>query len=131
MVENGVPECGDRRDRRKPAAPPRRAELRATEEEEPMPAYVIADVQVTDPAAYEPYRPLAAASIARFGGRFIVRGGAVSLLEGAPEPERIVVIEFPDAATARRWYHSDEYQQALKIRQSASHGRLILVEGAG
>ncbi len=96
-----------------------------------MPAYVIADVQVTDPAAYEPYRPLAAASIARFGGRFIVRGGKADLLEGEPPPERIVVIEFPDAEAAGRWYHSEEYQSALKIRQSASRGRLILVEGAG
>jgi uncharacterized protein (DUF1330 family) len=132
MVKNGVPECGDRRDRRKPAVS-RRAVIDCArpDEEEPMPAYVIADVRVTDPAAYEPYRPLAAASIARFGGRFIVRGGEASLLEGTPEPERIVVIEFPDAATARRWYHSDEYQTALKIRQAASHGRLILVEGTG
>jgi uncharacterized protein (DUF1330 family) len=96
-----------------------------------MPAYVIADVQVTDPTAYEPYRPLAAASIARFGGRFVVRGGEALLLEGAPAPQRIVVIEFPDAETARRWYRSEEYQQAVKIRQSASTGRLILAEGAG
>ena len=59
-----------------------------------MTAYVIADVQVTDAAAYEPYRPLAAASIAQFGGRFLVRGGPVELLEGEPQPERIVVIEF-------------------------------------
>jgi uncharacterized protein (DUF1330 family) len=95
-----------------------------------MAAYVIADIRVTDPAAYEPYRPLAAASIARFGGRFLVRGGQTVLLEGAPAPERIVVIEFPDAATAQRWYQSEEYQAALKIRQAASHGRLILVDGA-
>lgn len=95
-----------------------------------MPAYIIADVEVTDPAGYEPYRPLAAASIARFGGRFLVRGGAAELLEGAPAPNRTVVIEFPDAGTARRWYRSEEYQRALKIRQAASRGRLILVEGA-
>ena len=95
-----------------------------------MPAYIIADIQVTDAAAYEPYRPLAAASIARFGGRFVVRGGKIDLLEGQPEPERIVVIEFPDADTARRWYRSGEYQNALKIRQSASRGRVFLVEGA-
>lgn len=96
-----------------------------------MSAYVIADVQVTDPAAYELYRPLAAASIARFGGRFIVRGGKVELLEGAAEPQRMVVIEFADAEVARRWYRSEEYQKALKIRQSAStQARLILVEGA-
>jgi uncharacterized protein (DUF1330 family) len=96
-----------------------------------MPAYIVADIQVTDPAAYDDYRPLAAASIARFGGRFVVRGGRVDLLEGEPLPERIVVIEFPDADTARRWYHSAEYQSALKIRQSASSGRVFLVEGAG
>jgi uncharacterized protein (DUF1330 family) len=96
-----------------------------------MPAYVIADVQVTDPAGYEPYRPLAAASIARFGGRFVVRGSAADLLEGAPAPQRVVVIEFPDADTARRWYYSDEYQQALKIRQANSTGRVILVDGTG
>lgn len=96
-----------------------------------MPAYLIADVEVTDPAGYEPYRPLAAASIARFGGRFLVRGGAAELLEGSPAPNRTVVIEFPDIETARRWYRSEEYQSALKIRQAASRGRLILVEGAG
>jgi len=95
-----------------------------------MPAYIIADIQVTDPAGYDQYRPLAAASIARSGVRFVVRGGEVDLLEGAPAPERIVVIEFPDADTARRWYSSEEYQKALKIRQSASRGRVFLVEGA-
>jgi uncharacterized protein (DUF1330 family) len=95
-----------------------------------MPAYVIADVKVTNPAGYETYRPLAAASIARFGGRFVVRGGAAELLEGAPAPERIVVIEFPDADTAKRWYFSDEYQEALKIRQANSTARVILVDGA-
>ena len=96
-----------------------------------MSAYIIADIQVSDPVAYDDYRPLAAASIARFGGRFIVRGGKVDLLEGEPQPERIVVIEFPDADTARRWYQSEEYQTALKIRQAASRGRVLLVEGAG
>lgn len=96
-----------------------------------MPAYIIADVYVTDATGYEPYRPLAAASIARFGGRFVVRGGNADLLEGTPEPARVVVIEFPDAETARRWYRSDEYQQALKIRQANSTARVILVEGAG
>jgi uncharacterized protein (DUF1330 family) len=94
----------------------------------PMTAYVIADLQVTDIAAYEPYRPLAAASIARFGGRFLVRGGPVELLDGELPPDRIVVIEFPDAETARRWYRSEEYQRARKIRQTASRGRLFLVK---
>jgi uncharacterized protein (DUF1330 family) len=96
-----------------------------------MPAYIVAEIHITDPVAYDEYRPLAAASIARFGGRFIVRGGEVDLLEGEPQPERIVVIEFPDAETARRWYRSEEYQAALRIRQAASRGRVLLVEGAG
>jgi len=91
---------------------------------------VIADVQVTAAAAYEPYPPLAAASIAKFGGRFLVRGGPVELLEGESQPDRIVVIEFADAETARCWYRSEEYQRALQIRQAASRGRLFLVEGA-
>jgi uncharacterized protein (DUF1330 family) len=95
-----------------------------------MPAYIIAEIQVTDPTAYEGYRPLAAASIARFGGRYVVRGGKLDLLEGEPVPGRIVVIEFPDADAARRWYRSEEYQKALRIRQSASRGRVFLVEGA-
>ena len=95
-----------------------------------MPAYVIADIEITDPAGYEAYRPLAAASVARFGGRFLARGGKAVLLEGAPAPERIVVAEFADAAAARRWYDSEEYQAALKIRQANSRGRVILVEGA-
>jgi uncharacterized protein (DUF1330 family) len=96
-----------------------------------MPAYVIAEVKVTNPEGYEPYRPLAAESVARFGGRFLVRGGKADLIEGEPAPERVVVIEFPNADAARRWYFSPEYQQALKIRQANSSGRLILVEGAG
>jgi uncharacterized protein (DUF1330 family) len=95
-----------------------------------MAAYVIAEIRVTDPAGYEPYRPLAAASIARHGGRFLARGGTAVLLEGVQAPERVVVIEFPDAAAAERWYQSEEYQAALKIRQAASAGRLILVDGA-
>jgi uncharacterized protein (DUF1330 family) len=98
--------------------------------EDQVTAYIIADIQVTDAAAYDRYRPLAAASIAQFGGRFLVRGGKVDLLEGEPEAERIVVIEFPDIGTARRWYRSEEYQDALKIRQAASRGRLLLAEGA-
>ncbi len=96
-----------------------------------MPAYVLAEVAVRDAVLYEPYRPFASASIARFGGRFIVRGGPAVLLEGEGAPERIVVIEFPDAQRARQWYESAEYQKAAKIRQSASRARLVLVEGVG
>ena len=95
-----------------------------------MAAYVIADVEVTNPAGYEPYRALAGASIAQYGGRFVVRGGAAERLEGPDEPARLVVIEFADAAAARRWYNSPEYQKAIPIRQANSRGRVFLVEGA-
>jgi len=94
-----------------------------------VPAYVVAEIEVTNPGEYDRYRPLAGASIAQYGGKFLSRGGAVELLEGSPEPKRIVVIEFADAAAARRWYGSPEYQAALKIRLAASRGRVLLVEG--
>ncbi|MBV9862576.1 MAG: DUF1330 domain-containing protein [Alphaproteobacteria bacterium] len=96
-----------------------------------MPAYIVADIEVTDPAEFDRYRPLAAATIAKFGGRYAVRGGTVELLEGGPEPSRIVMLEFPDMAAARRWYNSEEYQDALKIRLASARGRVFLVEGAG
>jgi uncharacterized protein (DUF1330 family) len=95
-----------------------------------MPAYIIAELEVTDAAEFERYRPLAAASIARFGGRYAVRGGKMELLEGGPAPQRVVVLEFTDMDAARRWYTSDEYQEALKVRLASSKGRLIMVEGA-
>ena len=95
-----------------------------------MPAYVIAEVEVTNPAGYEAYRPLAGASIAQYGGKFVVRGGKAELIEGSPEPSRVVVIEFSDMDAAKRWYNSPEYQDALKIRLANSRGRVILAEGA-
>ncbi len=94
-----------------------------------MPAYFVAEVEVTNPQGYEPYRPLAAASIAQYGGRFIARGGATELIEGGPEPKRVVIIEFADAAAARRGYNSPEYQAALPIRLANSRARAFIVEG--
>ena len=96
-----------------------------------MPAYFIAEVEVTNPTAYEPYRALGGASVAQYGGRFIARGGKAELVEGSPEPQRVVIIEFADAAAARRWYNSPEYQAALPIRLANSHARAIILEGAG
>lgn len=94
-----------------------------------MPAYIVAEVEVTNPAGYEAYRPLAGASVAQYGGKFVVRGGKAELVEGTKEPARIVVIEFADTAAAKRWYNSPEYQEALKIRLANSTGRVLLVEG--
>jgi len=95
-----------------------------------MATYVVGDIQITDPAAFQTHVPRALATIARFGGRIIAGGGKVDLLEGGPMPERIFIIEFPTADAARGWYSSDEYQAALKVRQSAAHGRVFLIEGA-
>ena len=94
-----------------------------------MPAYILAEVEVTNPAGYESYRPLAGASVAQYGGKFVIRGGKAELIEGSKEPARIVAIEFPDTAAAKRWYNSPEYQEALKIRLANSTGRVLLVEG--
>ena len=93
-----------------------------------MAAYLIAQVEVTDPKAYEPYRPLAAASIARHGGKYVVRGGKTESLEGAP-PQRVVVLEFPTMEAAQKFYHSPDYAEAKKIRQGASKAQIFLVEG--
>jgi uncharacterized protein (DUF1330 family) len=95
-----------------------------------MPSYIVGEIHITDPAAYEAHVPRALATIARFGGRVVAGGGSrIDLLEGDPLPERIFIIEFPTAETARRWYQSQDYQEALKVRLSTSHGRVFLIEG--
>ncbi len=94
-----------------------------------MAAYIIADVHVTDPVAYEDYRQQVGATLELYGGRFLVRGGAALPLEGGWAPERIVVLEFEGLDQARAWYSSREYGSLLRLRQGASEGRFILVEG--
>ncbi|TIQ34377.1 MAG: DUF1330 domain-containing protein [Mesorhizobium sp.] len=96
-----------------------------------MPAYVISDVTIRDAEAIETYRTRAAASIAQHGGRYLVRGGQVETLEGNWQPGPLIVVEFPDIETARRWYRSDEYAAALEVRDAALSRNLILVEGIG
>lgn len=95
-----------------------------------MAAYVIADVTVKDPEIYAEYRKHVPATIAKYGGRFLVRGGAYEPLEGDWRPGRVVVLEFPDMAAAKAWYGSEEYGPLIRLRQSASAGHVILVEGA-
>lgn len=94
-----------------------------------MPAYLIAELEITDPDSYARYRAETPGVIACHGGRFLVRGGAAELKEGGPAPGRLVVVEFPDLETARRFYDSPEYRAILPLRQGASRGRLLLVEG--
>ena len=94
-----------------------------------MSAYVIADIEITNPEGYATYRPMAAESVTRHGGRFIARGGAVEALDGGWTPKRVVIIEFPSMEAARTFYHSDDYQAALKVRLANSTGRVIIVDG--
>jgi uncharacterized protein (DUF1330 family) len=95
-------------------------------------AYAIAVVSEThDADALAEYRRRNTDAVAAHGGRFLVRGGPVEALEGAWEPLRVVVMEFPDRAAARAWYESDDYQAIAPIRQGASTTDIILVDGAG
>lgn len=95
-----------------------------------MAAYVIAEVEVTDPATYESYRKLVPPTLEKYGGTFLVRGGAVESKEGGWEPNRLVVLEFASMEQAKKWYHSAEYAPALALRQKAARSKVVLVEGA-
>ncbi|MBV8032222.1 MAG: DUF1330 domain-containing protein [Betaproteobacteria bacterium] len=94
-----------------------------------MKGYVIGDIEVTDPAAFAEYGKRVPATIAQYGGRYIVRGGKMQPLEGAWSPKRIVVLEFPSVEHARKWYDSPEYRPLIGMRQKASRGSLLIVEG--
>ena len=94
-----------------------------------MPAFVIVDIEVRDPEAYENYKSLVPASVEAYGGRFIARGGATESLEGEWAPERIVVLEFPSLERARQWWASPEYSDAKAIRMRAARTRMIATEG--
>jgi uncharacterized protein (DUF1330 family) len=94
-----------------------------------MSAYVISELEIRDPNTIETYRSIAAKSIAQYGGRYLVRGGAAEVAEGGPPPKNIVVVEFPSMERLREWYASPEYAEALKVRRTALDRRLIFVEG--
>jgi uncharacterized protein (DUF1330 family) len=94
-----------------------------------MAAYVIVETDVTDPERYERYRAAATEAVVAAGGRYVVRGGALDVLEGAWEPSRLVVLEFDDLAAARRWYDSEGYRQARQLREGAARLRMVAVQG--
>ena len=94
-----------------------------------MPAYLLVDCEVTDPARYETYKGLAQAAIARYGGRYLVRGGETVKLEGDWTPNRVVVLEFPTLAAARGFYDSPEYRAARAARAGAANMNMIAVAG--
>jgi uncharacterized protein (DUF1330 family) len=94
-----------------------------------MAAYIVAQVKVHDPAAYQRYREAVTPLVDRFGGRFRVRGGELDVLEGDWPWPRLVIIEFQSRDAARLFYESPEYQKILPLRQAVSDGTLAIVEG--
>ncbi len=96
-----------------------------------MSAYIIANVRVTDPVQYEIYKKLSSHAMAVCGAEVCVRGGAVEVLEGDWQPDRIVVLKFPDLAAAHAFNDSPEYAAARQSRQGAAVMRMVVVEGVG
>ncbi len=94
-----------------------------------MAAYVIVNVNTDRPAEYEAYKAIAQKTVAQFGGRYLVRGGRMEILEGEWTPTRIVVVEFDSFDRAREWWASAEYAPAKTLRQRLSVTDMILVDG--
>jgi uncharacterized protein (DUF1330 family) len=95
-----------------------------------MAGYVIADVDVQDPEAYAKYRDLVVPLVAKYGGKYLVRGGAYEQMEGDLIPKRIVVIEFESVEKAKEWYHSEDYRPVMAIRHQTAVSNVIIAEGA-
>ena len=94
-----------------------------------MPSYIIVDIDIHDAEAYEEYKKLTPATLKLYDGRFEVRGGQASILEGEWQPKRLVVLEFPTVQRARQWWDSPEYRPARELRQRIAHTSMIVVEG--
>jgi uncharacterized protein (DUF1330 family) len=94
-----------------------------------MPAYLIVEISIKDQVTYDRYKQLAPPSIAKYGGKYLSRGGVTEALEGDWAPERFVILEFADADAARRWWNSPEYAEAKALRQSCAETEMLLVEG--
>lgn len=94
-----------------------------------MSAYLVVNVEVTDPALYDEYRKLVPPTLEHYGGKYLARGGAAEAIEGDWPPNRVVIVEFPDRETAKRWWSSEEYREAKSMRQRAARTDMILVEG--
>jgi uncharacterized protein (DUF1330 family) len=94
-----------------------------------MPAYVIVETTINDPEQYERYKEAAPPAIAAYGGRYLARGGELAVFEGDWDPARLVILEFPDLETAKRWYASAEYGEARTLRDGAARLNVVAVEG--
>ena len=94
-----------------------------------MPAYVIVETDIHDPEQYEQYKAASPGAVAAGGGRFVARGGELAVLEGDWQPPRLVVLEFESLDAAKRWYESERYQEAKRLREGAATLRIVAVEG--
>ena len=94
-----------------------------------MPAYIIVEIEILDPAGYEEYKKLAGASVEKYGGKYIVRGGKTEVLEGDWQPKRIVVLEFESMQRAKEWLNCEEYREPRKMRHRTARTNMLLVEG--
>jgi uncharacterized protein (DUF1330 family) len=94
-----------------------------------MAAYVVLNIDVTDPVRYADYAQAAAATVEQFGGRYLVRGGRAESLEGSANPKRIVILEFPTLARAQAWWTSAEYSEPKLIRANTARSDTFIVEG--
>ena len=94
-----------------------------------MAAYVIIETDVTDPERYERYKAAATEAVVAAGGRYVVRGGELDVLEGDWQPSRLVLLAFDDLAAARRWYDSEGYRAARRLREAAARLRMVAVQG--
>lgn len=94
-----------------------------------MAAYIVAHLEVTNPEAFEAYRAAVPAVVAAHGGRYLMRGGAVEVLEGDWTIPRLIVLEFPDKAAAESFYHSPDYQKILPLRLENAEGAVVIAEG--
>jgi uncharacterized protein (DUF1330 family) len=94
-----------------------------------MSAYLIADVDITNDDMFEEYRREVPATEARYGGRYLARGGSTEVLEGDWQPHRLVIVEFPDMTSLMAWYASPEYSRLKAIRERCATTRIIALEG--
>ena len=94
-----------------------------------MPAYVIVEIDIVDPTGYEEYKKLASATVEKYGGKYIVRGGPVETLEGDWKPKRIVVLQFDSMQRAKEWLNCEEYREPRKMRHRTARTRMVVVEG--
>ncbi len=94
-----------------------------------MPAYVIVETDINDPEQYERYRQASPGAVRAAGGRFLVRGGDLAVLEGDWHPKRLVLLEFEDLEAAKSFYASPSYQDAKRLREGAAKLNMVAVEG--